>query len=227
MSGRQQFESLLFDLGGVLMDFAAFEELAKLLPEPLGPSAMRAKWLGSGSVREFELGELAPEEFARRFVDEWALPQTPGGFLSEFRAWLRGFYPGIPQLLDQLRPRYRLACLSNTNRVHWAIFESEVRGHLDEALVSFELGMAKPDPAIFHAALDRLGVEAGEVALFDDSEANVEAAQQAGLRAELVRGPDELREALERCGVLGADSSLRLRRAARAGTSQAVKESKC
>ena len=106
----------------------------------------------------------------------------------------QGFYPGVPELLRELRPEYRLACLSNSNPVHWRIFGEAIGEMLDVALLSFDLGLAKPDPAIFRVALDRLGVDAGAVVFFDDSDANVEAAAALGIQAELVRGPAELRE---------------------------------
>ena len=102
------------------------------------------------------------------------------------------------------RGRYRVACLSNSNELHWKTFGPWLAPHLDARFVSFELGLAKPDPAIFRAALSALGAEPGEVLFFDDAEPNVAAAAGVGLDAELVRGASQLRERLARLGLLRA-----------------------
>ncbi|ANH36808.1 haloacid dehalogenase [Nocardioides dokdonensis FR1436] len=69
----------------------------------------------------------------------------------------------------------------------------------DVSCYSWELGAAKPDPAYFERALDRVGAPAHEVLLVDDSAANVEAAREAGLRGvhwHLDEGHEALRAAL-------------------------------
>ncbi|GAB3772176.1 putative hydrolase of the HAD superfamily [Nocardioides ginsengisegetis] len=75
----------------------------------------------------------------------------------------------------------------------------------DESFYSCEIGAAKPDPAFFGAALDRLGVPAPAVLFVDDSAANVTAAREVGLAAEcwhLDEGMDVLGERLAAHGVL-------------------------
>lgn len=69
----------------------------------------------------------------------------------------------------------------------------------DDTFYSYELRVAKPDPAYFRAVLDRLGVPADEVLFVDDNAANVESARGVGLRAEqwhVDDGVDALREQL-------------------------------
>jgi putative hydrolase of the HAD superfamily len=58
---------------------------------------------------------------------------------------------------------------------------------VDAVVISAELGVAKPDPAIFNAALERLGAVAGDALHVGDSiEADVEGARAAGIEAVLV-----------------------------------------
>ena len=69
----------------------------------------------------------------------------------------------------------------------------------DDAFYSFELGVAKPDPAYFSAVLSRLDLPADEVLFVDDNAANVESARRVGLRAEqwhVDDGVEVLRERL-------------------------------
>ena len=69
----------------------------------------------------------------------------------------------------------------------------------DDTFYSYELGVAKPDPAYFSAVLDRLGLPAGDVLFIDDNDANVAIARGVGLQAEqwhVDEGVDLLRERL-------------------------------
>jgi hypothetical protein len=53
---RQKPELLLFDLGGVLVEFTGFRDLRLLLREPLPESAIKQKWLACPAIRELEIG---------------------------------------------------------------------------------------------------------------------------------------------------------------------------
>ncbi len=173
---------VMFDLGGVLVENAGAAGLAAMLPAPLEPGELWRKWLGSPAVRAFERGRTAPEEFAAEFIDEWQLALEPAAFLEAFAGWPRGLYEGADALLRELKGRHRLACLSNTNVLHWQRL-STLQTLLDACFVSHETGFVKPDREAFEHALERLGAAPGEVYFFDDLPLNVNAARQMGIRA--------------------------------------------
>ena len=112
-------ELLLFDLGGVLVEFSGFRDLRPLLRVPLSEAEIRQQWIMCPTIRAFEVGQLTPKQFAERFVAAWNVAVPPAAFLREFRMWTRGFLPGAGELLAALRGRVRLACLSNSNATHW------------------------------------------------------------------------------------------------------------
>lgn len=182
-----QSSVLLFDLGGVLVETSGFERLNALLASPMELSALQNQWLTSAAVRRFELGLSAPDEFAQCLVSEWDLACQPVDFLAEFVTWPKGLYPGVKQLLAQLRQRYRVVCLSNSNVLHWARLDG-VLEHFHLALSSHLLGVIKPDPACFSRVLRECGVAAAEVAFFDDALANVASARALGIRGFHVSG---------------------------------------
>ena len=66
----------------------------------------------------------------------------------------------------------------------------------DVLIWSFQLKMAKPDPAIYHAVLDRLGVPAEETLFIDDKQENIEAARKLGMTGVLFTSIERLREDL-------------------------------
>lgn len=180
-------EILLFDLGGVLVDNVIFEALPALLPTPLEDSEMRRRWLHSPSVQAFERGEIGSDEFGSAFVFEWALTVSPVEFLDNFATWPRGPFPGALELLDRLRPTYRLALLTNCNAVHWDRLEP-VRRRVHAAFSSHLLGMVKPDEGVFRHVAEALDAAPTSICFFDDSLANVQAAQVVGMEAHLARG---------------------------------------
>lgn len=192
---------ILFDLGGVLVRNAAFDRLNALLPASMELDALKAKLLASPSFRAFELGNTTPEAFALSFVAELELRCTPVEFLEEFETWPEGFYRGAAELLAKLRTKYKLACLSNSNALHWARFGG-FHGHFDVALSSHLLHLIKPDAACFRRALTECETAADEVLFFDDAIPNVEAARSCGIRAFHVRDFDDVRLKIEELGLL-------------------------
>jgi putative hydrolase of the HAD superfamily len=190
---------LLFDLGGVVVESAGLAVLHERLPQ-LQPAQIQARWLASAAVGRFERGVISPDEFARAFLAEWPLQLEPTAFLREFASWVRGFLPGAARLLAHLRRRHTVACLSNTNAVHWAVLD-EVRDAFDVCIVSHLIGHMKPERAAYAHALQRLGAEPQRVCFFDDLAPNVAAARELGLQAHQVRGVAQTEAALRGLGI--------------------------
>ena len=73
----------------------------------------------------------------------------------------------------------------------------------DDIVCSAEVGMAKPEPAIYELAAERLGLEPRECVFVDDLDTNVDAARQVGMQAVLFRKDkgDDLRAQLATLGV--------------------------
>jgi putative hydrolase of the HAD superfamily len=98
-------------------------------------------------------------------------------------------YPEVPDVLARLRAGgARLAVVSNWDvSLHDVLERTGLRPLVDAVVISAELGVAKPDPAIFRAALDRLGAAPdGAVHVGDSLEHDVAGARAAGLEAVLV-----------------------------------------
>ena len=163
------------------------------------------RWTQCPHTDEFERGRLSPAEWADRFIKDWDVNLNRDELLAKFTTWTRRVLPGATELLEELRPRYRLAALSNSNELHWERNANELRiiQLFEFAISSHQVGLCKPNPAIFRLALERADVSSpAAIMFFDDLEANVEAAKSVGLRAHRVRGVDELRERLKNDGLL-------------------------
>jgi len=203
---------LLFDLGGVLLEYTGVRDLAPLLPRLLTEAEILDRWSRCKATAEFGVGRITSEEFVARFVRDWGIAMSPTAFAAEFRSWSRDFYPGARELLAALRRRYRVAALSNSNALHWDrnVKDLGLDEVFDLALSSHQIGRLKPDPDAYREALTRLGVSTSDVLFFDDSRANVEAAQVLGIRAVQVNGVTAVRDYLEREGLLSHHSTRRM-----------------
>jgi putative hydrolase of the HAD superfamily len=98
-------------------------------------------------------------------------------------------YPEVPDVLARLRAGgARLAVVSNWDvSLHDVLERTALRPLVDAVAISAELGVAKPDPAIFHVALQRLGASAdGALHVGDSLEHDVAGARAAGIDAVLV-----------------------------------------
>ncbi|MFQ5898940.1 MAG: HAD family hydrolase [Candidatus Methylomirabilia bacterium] len=92
-------------------------------------------------------------------------------------------------LVRALRPPYRVALLSNAD----SSLRERLRDGLgiedlfDTVVCSAEVGMAKPEPAIYRLTAQRLGLSPEACVFVDDHEPNVAAAEQTGMRGVLFR----------------------------------------
>jgi glucose-1-phosphatase len=199
MSERPQ-RLLLFDLGRVVVEVTGERDIQQYLKAPL---ELGGRWPAMEVWDEFERGLLTPEQFSQRFVQQLSLTIGPERFLEEFAQWTRGLLPGAGETLAALRPRFRLAALSNSNEVHWRTLSGHgVQQQFERAFSSHELGLRKPAVEIYEHVLREMEVAAADVTFFDDQEPNVAAARKVGLQAHRVEGIDELRACLQELGYL-------------------------
>jgi putative hydrolase of the HAD superfamily len=108
-------------------------------------------------------------------------------------------YPEVPEVLEQLRPRFQLAVISNFDgRLRFILQHLGISNYFSHIFVSSELGADKPDPEIFRRALKLIHLNADEVLhVGDDAERDWKAASAAGLSVfRLDRPQNSLRDLL-------------------------------
>ena len=197
------FDVVLFDLGGVLIQFggvSAMRELAGIDDD----GDLWRRWLSCRWVRSFEAGRCSESEFAEGVVSDWRLSISPAAYLDAFRRWPEGPLPGAQELLTSARERVRIGCLSNTNALHWNDRAGRwpLMAMFDFRFLSFELGLVKPDRDIFEHVARALPASPSRVLFLDDNAVNVEQACALGFSGAQVRGVEEAHAALVTAGVL-------------------------
>jgi len=108
-------------------------------------------------------------------------------------------YPEVPSVLEQLRPHFQLAVISNFDgRLRFILEHLGISKFFAHIFISSEIGADKPDPEIYRSALKLIELEPNEVLhVGDDPERDWEAASAAGLSIfRLDRPKNSLRDLL-------------------------------
>ena len=112
-------------------------------------------------------------------------------------------YPEVPGVLDELRPRFQLAVISNFDgRLRFILQHLGITKYFTDVFISSELGADKPDPEIYRRALKLIHLSPEEVLhVGDDTERDWKAAKTAGLSVfRLDRPRNSLRDLLNWVG---------------------------
>src|SRR5262245_31559687 len=176
----------MFDVGGVLLD-RSFDDVLGRWNDRLGlpPDTFLYTLYGStdGTVL---VGKVDAD-------DHWPLVGAKLGLDAQQIQQLRDELDRavrvdetLASYLAALRPHVRTAIVTNA----WSHGRAELEAHgldllVDEIVVSAEVGVAKPDPAIYELTLARLGVAADETVLVDDTQGHCDAASALGIHAVL------------------------------------------
>ena len=178
--------AVLWDLGGVIvrtLDWsgrAHWEKRAGLSPHELESIVFR----GEMGVRA-SLGQATSDD-----VWTWVL-QYLGFPKSERKAIERDFFSGdqvdndLISFIRSLRPGYKTGIISNAwpELRHWLEVRWCIADTFDQIVISAEVGILKPDPRIYHLALNGLGVAPNEAIFIDDFKENIVGALDIGMRA--------------------------------------------
>jgi putative hydrolase of the HAD superfamily len=201
MNKKTSITTLIFDFGGVIINLdlpTCIQNLKKLGTNDI------ENYLSNFGQKDFflkfEIGEIGTPEF-RNEIRKLTNKTITDAEIDN--AWC-SFLCDIPferlELLEKLRKKYRLLLLSNSNPLHVEVSAAialqgtgkTIRDYFDKCYFSYEMGLTKPDPAIFEALLADAGLEATECLFLDDGPKNIEAAKRLGIQTYFVTQGENL-----------------------------------
>jgi putative hydrolase of the HAD superfamily len=181
------YRAILFDLDDTLYDFRVYrtQRLHRALADVLAryPQLDRDE-LAHAAISEGVYIEQLPAFLRQRGVEDAGLIDVAQ------EVYRRGWFDDITmaedaaQTFELLRPRYKLGLITNgpTRTQRPKIERFGLATYMDVLVVSEEVGVAKPDPAIFMLTLARLGVLPAEALFVGDSpEYDLRGAAAAGI----------------------------------------------
>ena len=195
MAKYKNVTTIIFDLGGVIIDLDW--NLCIHNFENLGIFNMRnlvSTTLQKGFVLDYEMGMITDAQFR----DE--IRKNASGEVTDQQidhAWT-SLLVRVPEekldLLYELRKKYKILMLSNTNNLSFRYSEKmfEVNGKnindfFDKCYLSYQMKLAKPKPDIFEALLADAGLTAEECLFLDDGIHNIETAEKLGFNVEFIK----------------------------------------
>ncbi len=201
-------QNLIFDLGGVIINlshqkaYKAFSALSKLSEEEIAQLAKN-----NPEFLLYEMGTITDAEF-RNFIRESMNIQASDSEIDfAWNAMLLDIPIDRLRILLHLRQRYTVILLSNTNEIHKQAFTNillnTTEGHLFDTYFhaeyySHQLGMRKPDEAIYEFVLKQHNLQAKQTIFFDDTVVNLEGAARVGIQTFHVINADELFKELDK-----------------------------
>ena len=188
-------QNVIFEVGNVLESIDPDFLLGKLVPDEALRESLRGALFGTPVWLMLDRGTVDEQAALERFCarrPEWREPVAH--ILAHWPEHMRPFEHSAP-LLKRLRGEgYRLFLLSNYHapafwRVSW---HARLPEWTDGILLSSDVHLLKPDPAIFHTLCAQYGLEPANSLFLDDHAANVEVADHLGFRTVHVQEPELL-----------------------------------
>jgi epoxide hydrolase-like predicted phosphatase len=200
-------EAVIFDYGGVLSTtpFAGIAEYERKMGYP--ERSLSQLLFGKGASPQgptdepdhdwhlLETGRLTLDEFHLRLVERSEAALGRPLDLGDYAQFLRELGVGVHWMMvhrvRELRAGGDRTAILTNNVKEWGNYwkRSIPMDLFDEIVDSCDVGLRKPDPAIYRLTCERLKVQPEAAVFLDDTRRHVEGARQVGLQAILVRDP--------------------------------------
>lgn len=174
-------KTFLFDIGRVLLDFDFESSLMRLIPKGIDKPDERIKQVLQ-CKDALEYGQTNPASFA-----DWALR------ILESEATREQFYQTWQQIFTVNEPMWQcvrefadnnhaLILISNINAIHcpWIFTKYPEFSYFERKILSFEVGILKPDPAIYQYAINKYRLDPLATIYIDDQPQNIISGQKSG-----------------------------------------------
>lgn len=192
MQLKQKIKNIIFDLGGVLVDLNEKRtidcfggaQISSFYTQKLSPAFVTL-------AHSFEKGEISADQFRNGVGNLFKLKISKAKFDRCWNAMIGDMPTHRIEMLLELKEKYRLFVLSNTNEIHVKHFveldfwEPKL---FDEVYFSNEISMRKPDKNIFEYVLSMNNLSPDETFFVDDNPENIASASDLGISTHLVNG---------------------------------------
>jgi putative hydrolase of the HAD superfamily len=201
MKQFKNITTLIFDLGGVLVDLDLSRCIKNFKRLGLENFEEQLSLFGQkGFFLQYELGEIGNEEFRKEIRRLSRNPLTDEQIDAAWCSFLCDISPQKIKQLLELKQKFRLLVLSNTNSLH---IETSTKGEFtryglklsdvfEKCYFSYEMKMAKPDAKIFETVLADARLKPEECLFLDDGTKNIEQAAKLGIQTYLVKSGENL-----------------------------------
>lgn len=196
---------VVFDLGGVLIDWNPRHLYRKLLPDEAEMERFLSEVCSPAWNLEQDRGRRWEDAIAALVREHPEKAELISAYRGRWLEMLGGPIEGTVKILAELRARkVPLYGLTNWSAETYplALEVYEFLGWFEAVVVSGRERLIKPDPAIFQLLCERHGLRAEDLVFIDDNPKNAAAATALGMEGIHFTSPEALRTDLTRLGLL-------------------------
>jgi putative hydrolase of the HAD superfamily len=194
---RKLPKSVVFDVGNVLLSWDTRSLLREHLPAGVDPEPYRTSIFDHPDWIDLDRGTLDEEEALLRFRERTGAPVE---LLQRLVHASKASLTPMPESVAFLEELHRggdvgLYVLSNMSHATWDYLKPrhDFWRRFQGIVISAQVRLVKPDPAIYRHLLEQWRLDAGETVFLDDRPENVAGARAVGLQAHLFERPAQAR----------------------------------
>ena len=199
-------ETIIFDLGEVIIDLDSKRVIDQFQKQSDKSAEDIIRLISkSQDLIDYEVGKMTDAEFCQVVNELLSIELSQASFEAIWNSFLGTIHLDKLRLMLDLKEKYNVLILSNTNAIHQRAFDRHI-GELipsktmadmvHTAYYSHELGLRKPDPHIYQKVIDLQNLNPAKTLFFDDRLENITAAQARGIQAIQVTYSDQILDQL-------------------------------
>lgn len=217
MQEKSKYKNIIFDLGGVLIDWRPKDFLKAIFVDQPEVLKKFAQGLGSDVKDEFEKigqsanrGTMSVDQFGQALAQSLDIDLHHAAYYVEkLPEYLVPLQPGLDILHKVKQAGYKLYILSNFPGEWFGPIEQQYDFFklFDGGIISYRVGQVKPEPAIYHTLLSQYELVSHECLFIDDLPQNIEAGISCGIDGIVCSDHEYVAQELERLFVLPATNT--------------------
>lgn len=196
---------ILFDIGGVIIDFYNNDDYYPYLSRISGVPLEKVTRIVDTNIRVgLDKGEMSQKDFDRKVAEQLGIKEKDVGWYPIYVRKAR-LDKGTIGIAKRLHKNYSLAYLSNTDRSRYLF---TVKKLLKKYLYLFNFRFAscniklrKPEAGVYQHVLHRMNLKSSEVVFTDNQIENVVGARKAGIKAIWFKNSKDLERKLKKLGI--------------------------
>ena len=196
----KNIKAIIFDLGAVILNINyqnTIDEFSKLGVK--NTSSFYSKKIQHNLFNQIETGDIT----VKKFLTELQISTTNASINQVSEAW-NAMLLDLPKnrltFIQSLKKKYSIYLLSNTNTIHIDAFKKKIGkakwkkfcNLFDKMYLSYELGLRKPNAAIFEYILREQNLNPQEVFFIDDSPEHIEGANKLEIKTHHLKNGEEI-----------------------------------
>ena len=196
----KNIKAIIFDLGAVILNINyqnTIDEFSKLGVR--NASSFYSKKAQANLFNQIETGDITVEKFLTKLQKE-----TNNSSINQISEAWNAMLLDLPKnrlaVIQSLKKEYPIYLLSNTNAIHIDALKKKIGNKkwekfcnlFDKMYLSHELGLRKPDAAIFEYILKEQNLKPEEVFFIDDSPEHIQGANKLGIKTHHLKTEEEI-----------------------------------